>query len=157
MKIIFLDVDGVLNDVCTPDRAPGGFIGINGYMVDNLKRIVDATDAKIVLVSTWKDDWEKDRELSSPDGRYLEDCINAKGLVIYDKTTDHISNRGEGIHNYLSGRADIESWVVLDDDVFADYEKYNIKPHLVQTRFSCGGLTIPLSVQAIEILNQQQY
>ena len=52
MKVIFLDVDGVLNDDYTADRSPAGFIGIDDGMVANLERIVRKTGAKIVLSSS---------------------------------------------------------------------------------------------------------
>lgn len=155
MKIIFLDVDGVLNDAHTPDRAPGGYIGINSGMVAQLKRIIDCTDAKVVLVSTWKSEWDKNPEnIKSADGKYLAECMRNAGIEIMDKTEDHISNRGEGIAKYLSTKTNVESWIVLDDDMFADYQKYGITPHLVRTSFGYGGLTQKHADQAIDKLNQ---
>lgn len=154
MKAIFLDVDGVLNDARTPDRAPGGFIGIDDSMVTQLKRIIDRTQAVVILTSTWKSEWEKNREESTIDGKYLEDCLLKHGISILDKTTDHISNRGEGIVNYLKDHPEIDKWVVLDDDIFYDYEKYGIMPHLVKTNFGYGGLSQAFANEAIFRLNQ---
>lgn len=54
MKVIFLDIDGVLNlRNRTRDRF-GSFF--NKRFVDNLKRIIDFTDAKIVISSSWRMD-----------------------------------------------------------------------------------------------------
>ena len=62
MKIIFLDIDGVLNCVTTKERIPGSklLLGMEDIKIRYLKEIVDRTDAKIVLTSTWKVDWFKD-------------------------------------------------------------------------------------------------
>ena len=56
MKIIFLDVDGVLNSNKTEDVFRG-FIGLDYSCIRLLKEIVDATSAEIVLVSRWKSRW----------------------------------------------------------------------------------------------------
>ena len=154
MKIIFLDVDGVLNDAFTKDRAPGGFIGLNHSMVSQLKRIIDATGAIVVLTSTWKDDWDPAGHDSTPDGKYLENVLKEHGITIADKTNDHISNRGEGISNYLASHTDVEAWIALDDDIFADYEKYGIMPHLIKTSFGYGGLSQAFANEAIYRLNK---
>ena len=58
-KIVFLDVDGVLNSITTKDRC-GPYVGIDDKKVSNLKDIIDATSAKIVLVSSWKEGWKKE-------------------------------------------------------------------------------------------------
>ena len=52
-KIIFLDVDGVLNHQKTPQRH-GDFIGIDPHMVLLLHRILDKTGAQVVISSAWR-------------------------------------------------------------------------------------------------------
>lgn len=54
MKIIFLDVDGVLNHERTLDRAPGGFTGIDPVNLERFQRLLRETDARIVVSSTWR-------------------------------------------------------------------------------------------------------
>ena len=49
MKIIFLDIDGVLIPV-----SGNGNKGFNGRNVDNLNELVRKTGAKIVITSDWK-------------------------------------------------------------------------------------------------------
>jgi hypothetical protein len=62
IKIIFLDIDGVLN-LCYPKHDKFGRI-FHPHFVDNLKMIIDETDAKIVISSTWRADGiERLREL----------------------------------------------------------------------------------------------
>ncbi len=54
MKIIFLDVDGVLNWQGTKDRI-GGYIGLCSERIAQLNKITDAVpEAKIVVSSTWR-------------------------------------------------------------------------------------------------------
>lgn len=65
MKIIFLDIDGVLN-VYPQGHDEYGAI-FHPHLVENLKLILDQTGAKIVVSSTWrrsglsimKEMWEK--------------------------------------------------------------------------------------------------
>ena len=63
MAIIFLDIDGVMN--CMPDNRHevwpdfrGGSderaYGLNPQLVANLKELIDRTDAKIVVSSSWR-------------------------------------------------------------------------------------------------------
>lgn len=54
MKAIFADVDGVLNEDSTPTRTKNSLVFIDSDKLLRLKRIVDATGAKIVLSSTWR-------------------------------------------------------------------------------------------------------
>lgn len=53
MKVIFLDVDGVLNH-CKCFQEQGTRMAIDGSCIRCLKEIVDATGAKLVVSSTWR-------------------------------------------------------------------------------------------------------
>lgn len=152
MKVIFLDVDGVLNSTDSEDVFHG-FIGIDYAGVRLLKEIVSATGAEIVLVSTWKLSWEKDNK-SRQDilGSYLDERLAEEDLVIIDKTGGYMTERGHGIVDWLSEHQ-VESWVVLDDEIFNDYEECGIMPHLVKTNFYDGGLKEKHVELAIKLLN----
>lgn len=52
-KVIFLDIDGVLNDEnnTTPNY-------VNEQMVQRLKKIIDATGAEVILSSSWRHAFE---------------------------------------------------------------------------------------------------
>ena len=41
MKYVFLDVDGVLNNVNTDDMNPSGYTGVSMKLVRNLAKIVE--------------------------------------------------------------------------------------------------------------------
>lgn len=54
MRVLFLDVDGVLNRLST--IAALGCTGLEPDCLRLLRRILDATDARVVLSSTWRED-----------------------------------------------------------------------------------------------------
>lgn len=54
MKILFLDVDGVLNSENTFRKHPNAHFPIDPYMVLLLDRIVHATGCRVVLSSSWR-------------------------------------------------------------------------------------------------------
>lgn len=141
MKVIFLDVDGVLNCGESKSRC-GCFIGIDDKRVKLLKEIIDRTNAKLVLVSTWKFGWEPiNKEMNDEGARYLDRKMKKQKLTVMDKTYDRGWNRGYGITQYLANHPDIEEWIVLDDEEFSDYEEEGILPHLIKTSFYDDGLT----------------
>ena len=157
MKVIFLDVDGVLNCIYSKSRQ-GNYIGIDDIRVKRLKEIVDKTGAKIVLTSTWKFDWEvTDKESMSEGGWYLDRKMKRQNLTILDKTHDQGWNRGYGIKQYLDSHI-VDSWVVLDDEIFTDYENEGILPHLVKTEFydENGGIQDDHVKKAIMLLNEEE-
>ena len=138
MKVIFLDIDGVLNYLRIPERAPSGCIGISDACCERLARIVAATDAKIVLTSTWKRDWEKGipTEELPRDGQYLVNKLRKHRLTIYDKTVDPSwAERGVGIINYLSTVAyPVDSFIILDDERY-DFKEQGLTDRWIQTKF----------------------
>lgn len=152
MKTVFLDVDGVLNSIDSEDHIDG-FIGLDYSGIKLLKEIVDATGAEIVLVSTWKLAWRKDNKSRQDSlAAYLDQRLAEEGLVITDKTGGGIAERGHGIVEWLSEHP-TESWIVLDDEIFEDYEECGIMPHLVKTSFYDGGLKEKHVEMAIKMLN----
>ncbi len=156
MKIIFLDIDGVLN--CEGSRSHcAGYRGIDDKKVETLAKIVKATGAEIVLISTWKDGWRKrDKAHQGILANYLDKKLKKQGLVVFDKTRDsdgeECFSRGEGISDYLENN-DVENYVILDDYQF-DYDSCSLTENYVKTDNYNGGLTEELAKKAIEILNR---
>ena len=133
MKVVFLDVDGVLN--CRYSKSTiNGCIGIDKNKVKRLKKIVKESGSKIVLISSWKYGWSKQEEDKDNFAIYLDSKLKRENLFICDKTTDDGINRGRGIIDWVRGKQ-ITSWVVLDDEEFEDYEECGIVGHLVKTSF----------------------
>lgn len=154
-KIIFLDIDGVLNCRDSKSRSPSGFIGVDDEKVLTLREIVRQTGAKIVLTSSWKRMWFPEKELQSPDARYLSSKLRRKGLAIFDKTDDQGDPmlRGAGITRWLQAHPSVTSWVVLDDDVFPDYDENGISSRFIHTSFYRGGLDKSMIPACVDILN----
>lgn len=127
MKIIFLDIDGVLNkSLSIGERAPSGVKGIENELIKNLAYVIDKTGAKIVLVSTWKDLWDKEENKCDKDGIYLNKKFKDYNLEIFDKTdTSNFKDRGIGIKKFLDENK-VENYIILDDIEYADYSQYNL-------------------------------
>lgn len=161
MKIIFLDVDGVLNNKDTKERIPDtSYTGINNSKVKLLKQIVEATDAQIVLSSTWrlkKTRWGE--EIPEEHRNYLKKKLSKYGLRYISSTPDiDPIRRGKEIDQWIKNNNDItiDGWVVLDDEIWKDFKNYNILPHLVLTKdyiYKDGGLSEEDVKHAIRILN----
>lgn len=154
MKIIFLDVDGVLNYWGFKELTPNKFLGISDDLVEKLKRIIEKTDAKIVLTSTWKDGISDDMKAIDDDGQYLLDKLWKSGISIYSKTVDFHYDRGRGISNWLSNHTDVEKYVVLDDICFKDFEEYGVINNVVITN-EIYGITDDNVEQSVNILTEE--
>ena len=156
-KVIFLDVDGVLNCQDTEETC-GDYIGIEDTKVILLKQIIDATGAIIILISSWKEGW-----ISNPNFKitqdelatYLDEKLATQGLVIKGKTFDGNSNRGKGIIRFIDKQKEIginiDKYIILDDEMF-DYLEVDIAEHLIKTSFCENGLEPENVKRAIEAL-----
>lgn len=124
MKVIFLDVDGVLNSVADKWSTE---LSTESHLL-LLKQLVDTTGAKIVLSSSWR----KIPSLLS----VLEAKLQSLGLSIYSSTRSVPGTRGIEIKDWLTHSGeDIEQFVILDDD--SDMDEYT-NTNLVHTRASIG-------------------
>ena len=152
MKVIFLDIDGVVNSYSTKERAPSKVVGVEQRLIAHIKEIVDATGAKLVLSSTWRKDWAFDL-LDGIDWRYLRDEFAKQDLYFMDYTPSRRdSHRGEEIKEWLeSTEYDVESYVIIDDEMFDIRDLH--EGHIVQT--SCIDGIKPGAVKmAIQILEK---
>lgn len=154
MKVIFLDVDGVLNCVSSQSKC-GAFVGIDDKRVKRLKQIVDATGAVIVLSSSWKHDWEPvDKDMQNLYGNYLDRKLKRQRLTAIDKTHEADSMcRGEGIIKWV-GTHNVDTFIILDDEWF-DFKEVGIASRVIKTEFydENGGITDADVALAIKLLN----
>lgn len=158
MKVIFLDIDNVLNCSTSVSNC-NGWVGIDTALVRKLAQIVQVTEAKIVLTSTWKNNFEPGAyKQTHPEAKYLSNKLRKQGLKVYSKTIDKNYNRGEGIMNWLDSHKDVTAWVVLDDHAFNDFYKYKdaILKRWIWTDY-VTGLTDTDVKNAIDILNNDNY
>jgi len=155
LKIIFLDIDGVLVTRRFRERDPGKPLA-DPSCVAQLNRIVEATEARIVLSSSW-------RYHGLHEMRMILGLWGVRGEMI-DLTPDlnREPEAGAGSRNCVPvprGR-EIAEWlrlndhdgsatiVILDDD--ADME--HLLPRLVKSDYAFG-LTEAHAERAIEMLN----
>ena len=155
MKILFLDVDGVLNGSLTTERC-GKYVGIDGDCLSRLKNVIDLTEAEIVLISTWKEYWIKDKKLKYMQDKlatYLDLKFAEKNLTIYDKVKDESKGealtRGESILEYI-GRTKPSAFAIADDMAF-DYAECGLKNFHVKINAE-RGLSEIKSAQIIRTL-----
>ena len=84
MKILFLDIDGVLNSrEYDRKRNWNEQTDIDETRLPLVKEIIDKTGAKIVLISTWRSHWNRDGNLRDEDGQDINNQFPKYGLTIY--------------------------------------------------------------------------
>lgn len=151
-KILFLDFDGVLNTehyqgLLQYQGKPwqdeyGAFF--DPKAVKQLKRIIDATDADIVVESSWK-------YLGLDAMKELWEVRNLPGTII-DITPSLLGkNKGVEIASWLSkyAKQDIRFVIIDDEYVILDSQL----PHFILTN-PYEGITEEQANRAISILNE---
>ena len=151
-KIIFLDFDGVLNTehyqgLLQYQGKPwqdeyGAFF--DPKAVKQLKRIIDATDADIVIESSWK-------YLGLDAMKELWEVRNLPGTII-DITPSLLGkNKGVEIASWLSkyAKQDIRYVIIDDEYVILDSQL----PHFILTN-PYEGITEEQANRAISMLNE---
>ena len=170
MKIIFLDVDGVLLPIDSKDK------NIPEDKIILLKELIDKTNAKIVLSSTWRlnanrenyedKDYEnlvkslKNYEIEIYDytpAKQIEmikkEVITKSGMTIVNYVIDPYSTRGAEISEWLE-KNEVSSFVILDDQDFY-YELFSLKDNFVQIDNRYMGLEQIDTEKAKNILNSK--
>ncbi len=158
MKIIFLDIDGVLNRSDTTELVDGIFTGIEHELLVNLRHIVEETDARLVLASSWRDFDGYDNNHSGL-YHYLVNTLDKENMEIFSKTPDlcfseMYDGRGKEILTWLrkyKTKHQIEKFIIIDDEPF-DYKETGLWPYLVKTTYKYG-LTKAKAKKAIEMLS----
>ena len=122
MKVIILDVDGVLNSNEYLDKVKKSDVqGIERYIdvekMKLLKRAIDETGARGVLSFTWR---------YTSNARYLKELLADYGIRV-DSTPYIQDERGLEIKEWLSQHKGIENFVILDDEIFDSFDEELIK------------------------------
>ena len=155
MNVIFLDIDGVLNS-WQYDHLHGTVHdgNIDETRLILLKYLVEKSNAKIILSSSWRKHWNKDKSLCDSIGIELETLFSKYQLSIFDKTPELANNnRAEEIKIWLNQNKDFAHFVIIDDMRFGWSE---LQAHLVNTNYRIGrGLEEKHINEAIRILNEE--
>lgn len=145
--VIFLDIDGVLNNYRFLEKnlglKPEEQVFIDDEKVGILKRIVEAAEATIILSSSWRRDFDDDMKPVTQEARIVIDALGRFGLTLSGKTDDSIG-KAASIRQWLSDHENvIKNYVILDDD-FLDVPG----SHFMKTSFYLG-LTDEIADNAI--------
>jgi hypothetical protein len=160
MKVIFLDIDGVLNNAYTKDKAPSGIKGIDNRNLQRLAQIVKETGAAIVLCSDWGLVLGDNGIPSAATGDidYLHKKFKLFNLSIFDQITPYYCGMEVAITTYLKENQDISNCVVIAKDIiYTSNDQYHFL--FVQSYWDTAehGLSNSKMKKAIAILNGENY
>ena len=114
MRIIFLDIDGVLNSVRYDRERTQEDGNIDKSRLPLLKRLANETGAQVVLSSSWRKHWDPDPALRDGIGTRLDRTFADAGVPIFDKTPV-AGSRAEEISLWLRAHPQVTRFVILDD------------------------------------------
>jgi hypothetical protein len=104
MKVIFLDIDGVLNCKSTPNPRKFPYV-VDPKLLNRLEWLLEQSGAKVVLSSTWRYD---------PAGLF---SAKHSGIPFVDVIPDMPKKpRRDEILTWLKGHPDVQRFVVIDDE-----------------------------------------
>lgn len=157
MKIIFLDIDGVLNSGTY--FANCAYEGMHLYRyfdkekMELLVKIIEETQAKVVLSSSWRSDLDENLYPIREDGERLLAVLAAHGIELYSKTGRRMQERSDEIRGWLKEHPETTHFVILDDEIEGQQynDWYELEPHFVKTIYEVG-LTPSDAETAIKIL-----
>lgn len=121
MKVLFLDIDGVL---VTKDCTWNDFRkchNLNPFCVEELRRVIAETGCTIVVSSTWRKRGE----------RWITRFLEVHGIEVHDITGDG-KTRGDEILEWVANNP-VTKFIAVDDDVH-DMGKVTV----VQTTWTSG-------------------
>lgn len=149
MKVIFLDVDGVLNsnfwnDIHQREISDGTLI--DAEKVQLLGQLIRSTKAKVVLHSGWKFWFDSEINPLRKEAERLKKMFEEEGIKIESLTPDHTTEEikinkkfslvkaGE-ILSWISEHSSVDRWIVIDD---LDLHNEEIEKHQIKTDAGIG-------------------
>ena len=162
MKLIFLDIDGVLNsnfwnDTHQREISDGTLIDEEKVML--LGQLIRNTSAKVILHSGWKFWFDDEVKPLRREAERLISMLKKEGIEVYGVTPDHTTEEirknkkfslvkaGE-ILAWVSRYDNIEKWIVIDD---IDLHNEEVRKHQILTDASVG-LTVENICEAERLL-----
>ena len=170
MKVIFLDIDGVLNTAFSDNgsmlykkhKPSEEYKNFSSYLAEHfnktaiwsLNEIVKKTQAKIVISSVWRCETRDDLSIGKswfPDkDTTIRDAIIGVTPQSF-KIEDKYSIRGEEIQVWLDQHREVEKYAIIDDDsdMLLDQMSsfFKTEPYI--------GLTYQISLEIIKHLNNK--
>lgn len=124
-KVLFLDIDGVLNSrrsVVAFKGFPHSFDGddrdrFDWTAVALIRRLCEDVGASIVLSSSWR--------ILHP----VDECANGLDLPIFDRTPSLSGCRGMEINAWLAEHPEVTTYAIVDDnsDMLPEQKRYYVQ------------------------------
>lgn len=162
MKVIFLDIDGVLNsnfwnDTHQREISDGTLIDEEKVML--LGQLIRNTSAKVILHSGWKFWFDSEVKPLRREAERLISMLEKEGIKVNGVTPDHTTKeirkskkfslvKASEILAWVSQYDNIEKWIVIDD---LDLHNEEIRKHQILTDASIG-LTVENICEAERLL-----
>lgn len=150
MKLIFLDIDGVLNGSDLPPLFGPGWpeSHLETHLIEKLNKIVKAVEGtKIVISSSWRIRFSLQELIEMLVRKGLEAEIIDVTPRIHGRFSEHIP-RGKEIQAWLDAtKENVEKFIILDDIS----NMVHLEPFLIQTD-DFVGLTDEHVDRAIKML-----
>uniref|UniRef100_A0A7S0QV29 FCP1 homology domain-containing protein n=2 Tax=Pyramimonas obovata TaxID=1411642 RepID=A0A7S0QV29_9CHLO len=147
-RVLFLDVDGVLNTA--PTGPP-----LQRSLLERLVGVVLYTDAYIVLSTSWRALPELREKLINAlhqAGLKMDRVLGRTEILVKPPRAHIFKQRAGQILDWLDRhKHKVESWVALDDEVLANQNAEGMAGHFVQTD-PAEGFTMRCAQLAVSIL-----
>lgn len=149
--VIFLDIDGVL---CTQNQwkpeviAGDGYSEFNAKCIDNLNKLIEQTQAKVILTSSRRINKTVVEFQAILQRRGFSGKLAGK---INEKTKLDSGARSEEIVEWLEKNGEPDKYVILDDDARLAQLRQPYKQHWVRTTYH-RGLDEEALERALQIL-----
>ena len=127
MKIIFLDIDGVLNCKATCAQSSKNY-KFDADKVVFLNDIIHQTQANIVVSSSWR---------CGMTIKNLQDMFGKNGVngIVIGSTPSSTHGRGDEIQQWIKNHYGVESFIIIDDD---DFDMGDLLNRVVLTDMETG-------------------
>ena len=175
MRIIFLDVDGVLNNYQTKEKC-NKFTGIDSSLLNNLSYLYNQSniieETFIVVSSSWRINYDRENRPHDFLYDYLTFKLSEVGISILDDTPCFNKNDYRRSRRHLEieqwlvdnkEKYDITNWCILDDEYYLfdnyftkDLEGYKdaCRHRFIDT--SIKGLTMIKAKEALRLLDSSE-
>jgi hypothetical protein len=147
VKIIFLDVDGVLRRV--QDRH------LNPILIENINILIEKTGAKVVISSSWKEnglDYVKEKLNLRGDVIDITPSFTMSGKSSYNIDVPRGIEIREWIEEYTTMEQYVGNYVIIDDSIDILYSQKDVFVRCDQTK----GFNTECLNKAIDILNSSK-
>jgi hypothetical protein len=154
MKVIFLDVDGVLNCAKT-ERGWGKMRFVDTRKMLRVREICDRTGAKVVISSSWREGAQDDAlPVDKMQWQALIAEFDKHRIPVIGMTPiAHDRWRGDEISMWLKSQEEPVKDFVIVDDIICDLTRFVSVGRVVQT-VDAWGLTKEKMEECIKILGE---